>query len=91
MRVTCTPSLFNPVTFVTSCFAVLAPQVMINMADGSYFERRDPYARSTDYDSSWCFVDDESGYEWKVGRGWVVVVDSAAGLAGCSGALLHTL
>ena len=27
--------------------------------------RRDPYARHTDFDSQWCYVDDPASFEWR--------------------------
>ena len=27
--------------------------------------RRDPYARHTDFDSAWCFVDDAAAFDWR--------------------------
>lgn len=41
-----------------------AYQVLITAGDGSQLLRRDPYARHTDFDSSWCFVDDATQYNW---------------------------
>ena len=36
-------------------------RVMLVGEDGQQRERRDPYARQTDYDSAWCTVDDARG------------------------------
>jgi 1,4-alpha-glucan branching enzyme len=36
-------------------------RVMLVGEDGQQLERRDPYARQTDYDSAWCTVDDARG------------------------------
>ena len=36
-------------------------KVMLVGEEGQQLERRDPYARQTDYDSAWCTVDDASG------------------------------
>ena len=27
--------------------------------------RRDPYARHTEFDSAWCFVDDAAAFDWR--------------------------
>ena len=43
-------------------------KVMLTGEDGQELERRDPYARQTDYESAWCTVDDASGMpksEWQ--------------------------
>jgi len=39
-------------------------KVLVHTHDGQRLDRRDPYARSTDYDSSWCYVDDAKAFEW---------------------------
>ena len=36
-------------------------KVMLTGEDGQQLERRDPYARQTDYETAWCSVDDASG------------------------------
>ena len=36
-------------------------RVMLVGEEGQELERRDPYARQTDYDSAWCTVDDARG------------------------------
>ncbi len=38
--------------------------VRIYTHDGRTLSRRDPYARSAEYDSDWCFLDDPAGFEW---------------------------
>ena len=35
-------------------------KVMLTGEDGQQLERRDPYARQTDYETAWCIVDDAS-------------------------------
>lgn len=39
--------------------------VLLTTEDGRQLERRDPWAYQTDYDSSWCTVDDPAVYAWK--------------------------
>ena len=36
-------------------------KVMLTGEDGQQLERRDPYARQTDYETAWCIVDDARG------------------------------
>ena len=53
------------------CLAgVLTPgaayQVLLATSDGRMLERRDPYARATEYDSSFCYVDDAKAFKWEV-------------------------
>ncbi|GLC39115.1 hypothetical protein PLESTB_000005900 [Pleodorina starrii] len=38
--------------------------VSIRTHDGRTFTRRDPYARSADYDSDWCFLDAPAAFPW---------------------------
>ncbi|KXZ43862.1 hypothetical protein GPECTOR_78g49 [Gonium pectorale] len=38
--------------------------VLIRTHDGRTFTRRDPYARSADYGSDWCFLDDPEAFPW---------------------------
>lgn len=39
-------------------------QAIITAGDGQRLSRRDPYARSTDYGSNWCTVDDAEAFAW---------------------------
>jgi 1,4-alpha-glucan branching enzyme len=34
--------------------------------------RRDPYARRTDFDSEWCYVQDHSHYKWATADSWAL-------------------
>lgn len=40
-------------------------RVAVTAPDGRRLLRRDPYARSVDYDSEWCFVDNAVTYPWQ--------------------------
>lgn len=40
-------------------------RVLVTAGDGRKLYRRDPYARSADYDSEWCYVDNPNAYRWK--------------------------
>lgn len=42
---------------------------VVSTRDGREVQRRDPYARWTDYDSYWCFVDDPAAYRWRTPAG----------------------
>lgn len=43
-----------------------AYRVLLEGEDGQPLPpRRDPYARHTDFDSTWCYVDDPSAFEWR--------------------------
>eukprot|EP00884_Botryococcus_braunii_P002910 jgi/Botrbrau1/1261/Bobra.0163s0054.1 len=42
-----------------------AYSVLITAPDGRQLERRDLYARSADYDSAWCYVDDPTAFKWE--------------------------
>ena len=42
-----------------------AYRVRIVGPEGQQLERRDPYARKTDYNSNWCFVTRPDDYAWK--------------------------
>ena len=43
-----------------------AYRVLLEGEDGQPLPpRRDPYARHTDFDSAWCYVDDPAAFEWR--------------------------
>ena len=43
-----------------------AYRVLLEGEDGQPLPpRRDPYARHTDFDSAWCYVDDPSAFKWR--------------------------
>lgn len=43
-----------------------AYRVLLEGEDGQALPpRRDPYARHTDYDSAWCYVDDAAAFAWR--------------------------
>lgn len=53
----------SPAASFTSAAAVY--RVAITAPDARRLLRRDPYARSVDYDSEWCFVDNAVDYPWQ--------------------------
>lgn len=69
------PALLVPLDRVGDNFSVRLVKGIVKHGDRYRVEldaystrllRRDPFAKATDYDTDWCYVQDEKNYEWKV-------------------------